>query len=77
MSRKIFILSGSEMIQIQFRSLVTDNVYRDEVQEEFAKGFAGVTDPELRLAVAAYCFWLAVPQPTASLTCNPDDLVFI
>ena len=65
------------MMQIQFQALVNDVDYRSRVQEEFREGFSAVPDPELQLAVSAYCFWLAVPQTTADLTCKQEDLAYI
>ena len=65
------------MIQIQFQALVNDVDYRSRMQEEFREGFSTIRDPELDLAVSAYCFWLAIPQTTADLTCKEEDLAYI
>jgi hypothetical protein len=56
------------MLQIQYSRLLTDATYREQVQEDFRDGFQGIPEPELSLAVAAYCFALAVPQVSASLS---------
>ncbi len=75
--KSILILSGSEMLQIQFKELVYNQDYRARMQEEFREGFNAIPDTELNLAVAAYCFWLVMPQTTTSLSCKGEDLAYI
>ena len=64
------------MIQIQYSELIKNADYRSQVQEDFRVNFDNIQEPELNLAVSAYCFVLAIPQPQNDIQLDNGGLVF-